>query len=141
MMRGRVLLAVSLLVGVVGCGPASSDNATSLDSSASAAGKGLTPFSAPREVSVPLETGTVAGGKGDSPQDRLVIPDWMAKDLASPDIQVRLTALDRWAQSAPTGSVDPLIQALDDTDEQVRARALGWIVQDWAREQAAKPPP
>jgi HEAT repeat protein len=62
----------------------------------------------------------------------------MAKDLASPDTQVRLKAVDRWAQQAPTGSVDPLIQALDDEDEQVQARALELLVQDWAREQAAQ---
>lgn len=136
MLRGMVLLAVSLLVGLSGCGPAPSDNATSLDSSAGVAGGGLTPFPAPREVSDPLGTGAVAGGKGDSSQDRLVVPDWMAKDLASPDAQVRLKAVDRWAQQAPTGSVDPLIQALEDKDEQVQARALELIVQDWAAEQA-----
>jgi HEAT repeat protein len=63
----------------------------------------------------------------------------MAKDLASPDdTQVRLQAVETWGQSAPTGAVDPLIQALKDHDAQVQARALELIVQDWAREQAAR---
>jgi hypothetical protein len=69
--------------------------------------------------------------------EQLVVPAWISTELASPDVRVRLTALDRWAQHAPTGSVDPLILALDDEDEQVRARALTLIEQDWAREQVA----
>jgi hypothetical protein len=61
----------------------------------------------------------------------------MAQALASPDVRVRLQVLDRWAQHTPTGSVDLLIFALDDEDEQVRAKALALIEQDWAREQVA----
>src|SRR3990167_8040892 len=38
----------------------------------------------------------------------------MAKELDSPDVQVRLKALDRWAQQGAEAPLDPLIVALDD---------------------------
>jgi hypothetical protein len=60
----------------------------------------------------------------------------MAKELGSPDVQVRLQALDRWVQQGQSGSVDPLMLALTDPDERVQARALALIVEDWARTQA-----
>ena len=104
---------------------------------------------------VPLALGNKTGGcvrKRDSPRrgqslcctgsiykvsrftgDALVVPAWMAKELDSPDVATRLRALDTWAQSAPPGSVDPLILAYEDKDERVRARAMELIEQDWAR--------
>jgi HEAT repeat protein len=66
--------------------------------------------------------------------DTLVVPAWMAKALDSPDVSVRLRALETWAQSAPLGAVDPLILALEDKDERVQARATELIEQDMARE-------
>ena len=65
--------------------------------------------------------------------DALVVPAWMAKELDSPDAGVRIRALETWAQSAPPGSIDPLILAYEDKDERVRARAMELIEQDWAR--------
>jgi HEAT repeat protein len=59
----------------------------------------------------------------------------MAKELDSPDVQVRLQALDRWVQQEHTGSVDPLMLALTDPDERVQARALALIEEDWVRAQ------
>jgi hypothetical protein len=64
----------------------------------------------------------------------LVVPDWIAKELNSPDVSARLRALETWAQSAPPGAVDPLILAYEDKDERVRARAMELIEQAWARE-------
>lgn len=66
------------------------------------------------------------------------MPDWIATALTSPDVQVRLQALDRWVQQGQTGSVDPLMLALSDPDERVQARALAFIEQDWVRAQAAE---
>jgi len=63
----------------------------------------------------------------------LVVPAWIAKDLESPDVGTRLRALDTWVQSAPPGAADPLILALENKDERVRARAMELIEQDWAR--------
>ena len=57
----------------------------------------------------------------------------MAKELDSPDAGVRIRALETWVQSAPPGSIDPLILAYEDKDERVRARAMELIEQDWAR--------
>ena len=63
----------------------------------------------------------------------LVVPAWIAKDLESPDVGTRLRALETWAQSAPPGAVDPLILALENADERVRARAMELIEQNWGR--------
>jgi hypothetical protein len=63
----------------------------------------------------------------------LVVPAWMAKELDSPDAGARIRALETWVQSAPPGSIDPLILAYEDKDERVRARAMELIEQDWAR--------
>ena len=70
------------------------------------------------------------------PAEPLVVPAWMATALKSPDVHVRLHALDRWVQHAPAGSVDPLLLAMEDEDERVQARALALIEQDWVRAQA-----
>jgi HEAT repeat protein len=66
--------------------------------------------------------------------DGLVVPEWMAQGLNSPKVRVRLKALEAWAQSAPSGSVDPLILAFEDPDPRVRARAQQLIEQEWARQ-------
>jgi HEAT repeat protein len=70
--------------------------------------------------------------------DGLVVPEWMAQKLNSPNVRVRLRALETWAQSAPPGAVDPLILAFEDKDERVRARAQQLIEQDWARKAEAE---
>ena len=72
--------------------------------------------------------------------DALVVPAWMAKELDSPDVGVRIRALETWVQSAPPGSIDPLILAYEDKDERVRARAMELIEQDWARATDAEQP-
>ena len=65
-----------------------------------------------------------------NPMDALVVPAWFAKDLASPDVDTRLRALDTWVLAAPGGSIDPLILAFENDEERVRARAMELIVQD-----------
>jgi len=93
-------------------------------------------------------TETVSGGDSSNavpdlsselghPVDGLVVPEWMAQKLNSPNVRVRLRALETWAQSAPPGAVDPLILAFEDKDERVRARAQQLIEQDWARKAEA----
>lgn len=68
-----------------------------------------------------------------NPMDLLVVPAWIAKDLASPDVDTRLRALNTWVLTAPVGSIDPLILAFANDEEPVRARAMELIEQDWAR--------
>jgi len=60
---------------------------------------------------------------------------WRANDLASSDVHVKLQALDRWVQAAPVGSVDPLVQALEDEDDWVKDKALALLEEDWQRAQ------
>ena len=158
-----LLLSLLLLAGLAGCGPASSDNAPSLEPRASPDGLSLSkqsplprndPFTTAASP-VPLASvngtgsasgrGTVPGG--DSPQagpvpssepahlvDGQVVPKWMAKELDSPDVGVRLRALETWAQSAPPGAVGPLILALKDKDERVQARAMELLEEDSYRD-------
>jgi hypothetical protein len=67
----------------------------------------------------------VLSGK-DLPADRseaLQADQAQAEGLGSPDLQVRLTVLEQWAEQGPETAVNALSQALVDPDEQVRARA------------------
>ena len=132
-------MSLLLLAGLAGCGSAPSDNAPTLGSPASPA-----PLASEnRNGSLPGK-GTVSGGnsphaapassaKPANPMDSLVIPDWIAKDLASADVDTRLRALETWVLIAPVGSIDPLILAFGNDDEQVWGRAMELIHQDWAR--------
>ena len=115
----------------------------------------VTPAAAPVPLASGNKTDIVAGNgtvpEGGSPSaapvpstksadslDGLVVPAWIAKELDSPDVGTRLRALETWAQSAPPGSVDPLILASEDKDERVRSRAMELIEQDQAREVRAE---
>ena len=165
--RLTLLMSLLLLVGLAGCGAASSDNAPTLGPRASVgelspSQKKPLPRTDPFALAtgsetaspVPLAsengTGSVPGKKtvpgGDSPKaapvssakpvnpmDDLDIPAWIAKDLASPDVDIRVRALETWVLIAPAGSIDPLILAYGNDDERVRARAMELIEQDWAR--------
>jgi hypothetical protein len=167
--RLALLLSLTLLAGLVGCGQTSSDKAPSLESRASVPSPSkqgpssgnnplnpVTTAAAPVPFALGNKTDSVAGNGtvpgGDSPSgapvpssksadslDALVVPAWIAKELDSPDVGTRLRALETWAQSAPPGAVDPLILAFEDKDERVRARAMELIEQDWARAADAEP--
>jgi len=165
--RLALLLSLMLFAGLAGCGPATSDNAPSLESRAGVGGPPLseqgpsprndpfTPAASPVPLALVNGTGSASGTgtvpSGDSlhavpvlssepghPVDGLVVPEWMAYKLNSPNVRVRLRALETWAQSAPPGAVDPLILAFEDKDERVRARAQQLIEQDWARKAEAE---
>jgi hypothetical protein len=152
-----ILLSLMLLAGFAGCGPASSDNAPNLESSASVGGPSprndaFIPAASPQasvnrpdsasgmetvaEVDSPHAVSVLSSEPG-HPIDGLVVPEWMAQKLSSPKVRVRLQALETWAQSAPPGAVDPLILAFEDKDQRVRARAQQLIEQDWARKAEA----
>ena len=158
-----LFLSLMFLAGLAGCGPGSPDNAPSLESRASVGGPLLSkqgpspnndaftsatspmPLSSVNGTGSESGTGTVPGG--DSPHvvpvlssepghpvNGLVVPEWMAQKLNSPNVRVRLRALETWAQSAPPGAIDPLILAFEDKDERVRVRAQQLIEQEWARQ-------
>jgi hypothetical protein len=120
-----IAVGCSLLAG---CGPAPSDNASSLESRVSGPSfseQGLSPRNdrfTPAASPLPLAsvdgtasalgTGAVPGGgslragpvlssEPGHPVEGLVVPDWMAQKLNSPNVRVRLKSLETWAQSAP----------------------------------------
>lgn len=143
-----LLLTPALLAGLSACGQAPSDEVSSLEPRARVAGheargeRGLAPAlkgDRPAEgqsppVAVPGLGTEEPRAPGPLP-DHLEMPDWMATALASPDVRVRRHALDQWAQQGPTALLDPLVVALEDEDEQVRAKAMELIEQNWAQEQ------
>jgi HEAT repeat protein len=63
----------------------------------------------------------------------------MAQALNAPDVSVRLQALDMWAEQGAQASLDPLVVALDDDNDEVREKAMAIIEQNWAQEQEAEP--
>lgn len=152
------LLAVTRLAVLVGCGPVPSDEATR---TGMASGNGTgTAHRLSSAGTIPL-LGAVPGPQSSAsgpvplashnqslqdtrdqptPQpEYLILPDWIAKELDSPEVPVRLRALDRWAQQGTTGTLDPLVVALEDENEDVRAKAMAIIEQQWAVEEEAEP--
>lgn len=147
------LLGLIVLVGLAGCGPAPSDHAPSLEPRASLGGPSeLQPVSqhspsthhAP--VTLPASPAPLAAPRASNPAptqdqqeapaplpEQLVLPIWIAQALASPEVPVRLRALDLWAQQGPKAPLNPLMLALEDENERVQARALELIEQDWAQ--------
>jgi hypothetical protein len=139
-------LCLLLLVGLAGCGPASSENTPSsrTDTLASAASSVLAspaPLasdngngSVSEKGKVPVgdspKTASAPSSKPANPMRVLEVPAWFAKDLASPDVGTRLRALDTWLLTAPGGSIDPLILAFENDEERVQARAMELIGQD-----------
>jgi HEAT repeat protein len=71
--------------------------------------------------------------------DKLVLPIWMAQALNAPDVSVRLRALDKWVTLGADASIDPLVVALDDDNDDVRKKAMELIEQHWAVEPQATP--
>lgn len=154
-----LLLSLMLLAGLAGCGPASSDNAPNLGPRASVSGlspASPVPLASENGTGSASGRGTAPGGDNTSQGDRQLstpagtpngktdgrdtspapiipgIPDSITKDLDSPDARVRLRALNYWAASETTASLDPLFVAMDDEDATVRAKATEIIERHWA---------
>ena len=140
--RLALLLGFLLLVGLSGCGPAPSDHAAHIEPQASVAAheaRGAGRAGGSSEGLVPLASShapLAAPARSAAPPS---VPLWMAPAPASPEVPGRLRALETWAQQPRTGSVDPLLLAVDDPDERVRAQAFALLDDDWARELAAEP--
>ena len=136
------LLGLMLLAGLTACGPAPSDHAPSLESRTSVAGPSELPPVSPHTLSRPQAPTTPSpppaspsAAQHDEPAPlpaQLVLPQWIAQALASPEVPVRLRALDLWAQQGPEASLDPLVVALEDQDEDVRTKAMTLIERQWA---------
>ena len=151
--RQFLLMSLMFLAGMAGCGPASTDNAPTLGSRASQGELSLSQKNPPPRTDLiasatssataspaPLASENTTSSvpasstKPVNPMDMLDVPTWIIKDLASPDVETRLRALNAWMLTAPVGSIDPLILAYGtNDDERVQARAMELIEQDWAR--------
>ena len=136
------LLGLTLCTGFVGCGPAVSDTESNRESRASLA-------ASPALPSVPQQSRPSPAGQGPPPPaddfpsqpDTLVLPVWMAQALDAPDVSVRLQALDKWATLGTQASLDPLVVALDDENDDVRNKAMEIIEQRWMEEQETESEP
>lgn len=138
-------LTLMFLVGLAGCGPASSDHAPGLETRASVDGaslskQGLSPGNnsltpiTQAAGSVPIASGNATGVA----PDKLPvpgIPESIAKDLDSPDARLRIQALNHWDTKGTKAPLDPVFEALEDENEAVRAKATAIIEQRWAAEQ------
>lgn len=142
------LLIPMLLSWLSGCGPAGPEDTANPESHAS-----LNKAPEPPPVSRPNQNSTSVAppapsvqnqtlasvGKEEPPPEELVLPTWIAQALVTPDVSVRLRALDMWAQQGTQAPLDPLIVALDDKDEDVRMKAMTILEENWAAEQEADP--
>ena len=70
--------------------------------------------------------------------EHLSLPVWIAQALDAPEASVRIQALDMWAQQGAQAPLDPLVVALDDENDEVRAKAMAIIEQHWAINQKAE---
>ena len=135
--RAALLMSVVLLASPFGCGPGASDEpgASTATTTASAPAEGHR-NGAPAAAPAAVAKSSSPAAPRPPPEQKLIVPDWMQAALHHPDPTVRLQALDRWAQQGRVGAVEPLMLALSDADERVRARAFQLIEQDWVAEQA-----
>ena len=65
----------------------------------------------------------------------LPLPDSIAVDLASPYTNIRLKALDYWAKQGTKAPLDPLLEALEDDDAEVRKKAAKIAEEQWGIKQ------
>lgn len=63
--------------------------------------------------------------------EALPLPDEIAKDLGSPYPNARLHALDYWEKSGTKAPLDPLLEAMDDDDDEVRGKAAKIAEKHW----------
>lgn len=131
-----------LLVGTVGCGSPASDKPASTElregngKPEARSGTIQPPAGKPRQTD-PAPT-TVVGSSGVTPSptaiprdadDRLNIPDTVAKDLGSSDARDRYRALDYWEKKDSKAPIDPIYDAMEDDDPSVRAKAAAILQQ------------
>lgn len=136
--RSSRLITLVLLALTAGCGPVQTDEVSHSGATTDARDAAANPL----EIGNSLAAEAVGSAQSPPGQETsstqaepLVVPAWMAKALASSDVQVKIQALDRWTQAAPVGSVDPLLLALENEDKTVRTTALLLLEQDWRRTQ------
>ena len=124
------LFYLEMVALLSGCGPGQSSDASDLMSRASNADVFQESPSENRSSIINEQT---SAANSTAPPENLIAPNWISTALESPDVNVRLNALEAWMQSAPKGHVDPVIVGLSDPDERVRTRALALLEEDRMR--------
>jgi hypothetical protein len=143
-------LGMMVLANLSGCGPGVADHTSNQEyrvslemSSESKPVSQDTPARGPVTFVTAFASINAPGSTGQEElvplTEYLALPTWIAQALDSPEVSVRLGALDAWAQQGAHASLDPLIVALDDEDDDVRAKAMTIIEQHWVIEQDAEP--
>jgi hypothetical protein len=140
------------LAGLSGCGSAVSDNASNSEPRASLSAPAKSrpvsqgtavPLNGPFALAASPSSNNVPASAAQEAlapmSEQLVLPTWIAQDLDAPKVSVRLQALDMWARQGTQAPLDPLVVALDDEDDDVRAKAIAIIERNWAVEQEAEP--
>lgn len=118
----RLLLVLTLVLILAGCG-------RSFPEQSVAAAARTTPAVQCARVNVSQATTASAAQYNERPQ--IQEPAWLAAARDDPDPNVRLDALETWAQN-PGESLDPVTNALVDPDESVRTRAQELVERVWA---------
>ena len=137
-----LLLSMSFFAGVLGCGPGAPDNRLNNSSPVSVSepdGLQASPVAGNATTSATTE-GTLSPPPGFSAQPKEQFGGSNRKAMVPDDLeaQERLKNLNIWAKQGFEGGEAPLLRALNDPDERVRARAQELMVGDWPAEIAEK---
>ncbi|MFO0699307.1 MAG: hypothetical protein U0236_08770 [Nitrospira sp.] len=131
-----------LLAGLIGCGSPASDKSANTELHAAngkpedrkgavqpSAGKPAKTDSAPKAATSPTGTPLPLTAVPRDADDRLNIPEAVAKDLGSSDARDRYRALDYWEKKDSKAPIDPIYDAMEDDDPSVRAKAAAILKQ------------
>jgi len=137
-----LLLSMSFFAGVLGCGPGAPDDRSNHNSPVAVSDPaGLQPSPVAGNVTNSATTeGTLSPPTGFSalPKEQFAGPNHKAMAPDDVEAQERLKNLNIWAKQGFAGGEAPLLHALNDPDERVRARAQELMVADWSAEIAEK---
>ncbi|HMS84511.1 MAG TPA: hypothetical protein PKD12_12735 [Nitrospira sp.] len=141
----RVQLLVAgclLLAGTIGCGSPASDKPANAELHAvngkpedrkgtvqSSVGKSGQADPSTKVATSPTGASLPLTAVPRDADDRLNIPDSVAKDLGSSDARDRYRALDYWEKKDSKAPIDPIYDAMEDDDPSVRAKAAAILNQ------------
>ena len=133
--RGLGFAAMATALALQGCGKPSSANLDRSPHPAAGRAMAADPTASRPEALRGSKTSERSPAASAPPLERYQTedpPPWLAELLRAPDPNVRVQALDAWAQH-PGALLDPVTYALVDPDESVRARAQEMLEEELAR--------